>query len=55
MTDSRSMVLPLIATAFIANATSRLVCDEPIYHTLAEPFMRPPRNAPADTPTPPQG
>ncbi len=55
MTDSRSMVLPLIATAFIAHATSRLVCDQPIYRTLAEPFMRSPRNAPVEPPTSPQG
>lgn len=38
-TDGRSMILPLFATALIADAVSSLVCRERIYHGLAKSFM----------------
>ncbi len=39
MTDNNSLLLPLMATAFIAHATSRIVCPVPIYQALAEAFL----------------
>jgi H+/Cl- antiporter ClcA len=39
MTDNHTMLLPLMATAFIAYATSRLVCHEPVYRALAQGFL----------------
>jgi len=39
MTDNHSMMLPLMATSFIAYGISRLVCPKPIYHALAAPFL----------------
>lgn len=39
MTDNHGLLLPLMATAFIAYVTSRVVCPTPIYHTLAETFL----------------
>ncbi|HED19444.1 MAG TPA: chloride channel protein [Gammaproteobacteria bacterium] len=39
MTDNQSLVLPLMATAFIAYMTSRLVCPTPIYRVLAMNFL----------------
>jgi H+/Cl- antiporter ClcA len=35
MTDNHAMLIPLMAAALIAHATSRLVCHEGIYHALA--------------------
>ncbi len=43
MTDNNSLLLPLMATAFIAHATSHIVCPVPIYQALAEAFL--PRRA----------
>lgn len=43
MTDNHSLLLPLMATAFIAYGVSRLVCPEPIYQSLARPFLAPSR------------
>lgn len=40
MTDNSQLILPLMATAFIAHATSQLVCPKPLYKTLADGFMR---------------
>ena len=40
MTDSQPWLLPLMATALIANAVSRLVCPKPLYRALAEDFQR---------------
>ncbi|MFQ5644839.1 MAG: chloride channel protein [Thiogranum sp.] len=49
MTDNHSLLLPLMATAFIAYLTSRLVCPEPIYRVLAMNFLPEiPGSAPAD-------
>lgn len=39
MTDSHAMILPLMATAFLAHAVSRLVCHQPLYKALAEGFL----------------
>ena len=38
MTDNHAMVVPLMAAALIAHATSRLVCEEGVYHALAKGF-----------------
>jgi H+/Cl- antiporter ClcA len=40
MTGDHGMVVPLMATAFIAQAASRLVCKEGVYHALAVNFRR---------------
>ena len=40
MSDNHAMVVPLMAAALIAYATSRLVCHEGIYHELAKGFLR---------------
>ena len=44
-TGSRGLVLPLLATALIAEGTASLICRERLYHGLAEGFteQRPPR------------
>jgi H+/Cl- antiporter ClcA len=39
MTDNHAMVVPLMAAALIAHATSRLVCEEGVYHALAKGFV----------------
>jgi chloride channel protein, CIC family len=39
MVDDHSMVFPIMATAFIALAASKLVCRQPIYWSLAEEFL----------------
>lgn len=39
MTDSSSMLMPLMATALIAKAVSHLVCPKPIYEALAEAYL----------------
>jgi H+/Cl- antiporter ClcA len=39
MTGNHSMLLPLMATAFIAYGVSHVVCPEPIYRALAIPFL----------------
>jgi len=39
MTDNHTMVVPVMAAAMIAYATSRLVCEEGIYHALAQGFI----------------
>src|SRR6202012_3358443 len=40
MTNNHAMVVPLMAAAWIAHATSGLVCPEGIYHALAKGFLR---------------
>jgi H+/Cl- antiporter ClcA len=42
MTDNHSLLLPLMATAFIAYGVSRVVCPIPIYEALAKAFLLPP-------------
>jgi chloride channel protein, CIC family len=39
MTGEHSMVVPLMTAALIAYGTSRLVCEEGIYHALAKGFI----------------
>jgi H+/Cl- antiporter ClcA len=57
MTDNHTMVVPLMAAALIAHATSRLICSEGIYHALAKGFMAasdsPPPHVSSDQPEPP--
>lgn len=38
-TAARGLILPLFATALIADAASTLVCRERLYHGLAKPFV----------------
>jgi H+/Cl- antiporter ClcA len=38
-TASRGMILPLFASALIADASGRLVCKEKLYHALAHEFL----------------
>lgn len=39
MTDSSSMLLPLMAAALIAKSISHLVCPRPIYQALADAYL----------------
>jgi H+/Cl- antiporter ClcA len=39
MTRESQMVLPLMATAFLAYISSRMVCPESLYPALAGPFL----------------
>lgn len=39
MTDDHSMLLPLMATALIANGVSRYICLKPIYRALSDQFL----------------
>lgn len=39
MTDNTALVLPLMATAFIAYVSSRMVCPNPLYRSLALGFL----------------
>ena len=39
MTQDSALVLPLMATAFIAYITSRIVCPESLYPALAKSFL----------------
>ncbi|MDB5978671.1 MAG: chloride channel protein [Nevskia sp.] len=43
MVDDHALILPMLATSFLALAVSRLVCKEQIYRALALPFLKPPR------------
>jgi len=52
MTASRAMILPLFATAIIADQVSALVCQEKLYHALSHGFAaRPESEPPPGTPT----
>ena len=39
MTDNHEMILPLMAAAFIAKICSRLICPNPLFHTMAQNFI----------------
>ena len=39
MTNDHSMIIPLMAAAFIGRATSRLICREGVYHALSKNFL----------------
>lgn len=43
-TASRGMILPLFATAIIADGVSKLVCHEKLYHGLSRGFAHPERS-----------
>ena len=40
MTDNHDLVLAMMATSLLASGTSKLICPKPIYHALAENFIR---------------
>ncbi|HEY2070450.1 MAG TPA: chloride channel protein [Rhizomicrobium sp.] len=40
MTDNHQMLVPLMAAALIANACSKLLCREGVYHALAKRYLR---------------
>jgi H+/Cl- antiporter ClcA len=40
MTDNHNLVLAMMATSLLASGTSKLICPKPIYHALAENFVR---------------
>ena len=40
MTDDHPMLLPVMATALIANAVSRFISPHSVYSALAEDFLR---------------
>jgi H+/Cl- antiporter ClcA len=39
MTDNHAMVVPLMTASLIAYGTSRLICEEGLYHALAKGFV----------------
>jgi H+/Cl- antiporter ClcA len=39
MTDNHQMLVPLMAAALIANACSKLLCKEGVYHALAKRYL----------------
>ncbi len=39
MTNNHKLALPLMATALLAAATSRLICPWPVYKALSEGFL----------------
>lgn len=47
MTNDHSMVVPLMAAAFIAKATSRFICREGVYHALSRNFLAVTTESPA--------
>ncbi|MEW5729743.1 MAG: chloride channel protein [Pseudomonadota bacterium] len=54
MTDNHDLILPLMASSFIAFAVSRAVCPKPLYRSLAQGFLlRAGRREPRP-PTPPE-
>jgi H+/Cl- antiporter ClcA len=46
-TASRGMILPLFASALIADATAQLVSKDKLYHALAREFVTGPKSGPA--------
>jgi H+/Cl- antiporter ClcA len=53
MTDNHGLLLPLMATSFVAYVTSRLVCPQPIYRELAKDFLPVPLHPRSDDAEPP--
>jgi H+/Cl- antiporter ClcA len=39
MTGNHAMLVPLMAAAWVANATSRLICPEGVYHALSKRYL----------------
>lgn len=50
MTSNQTMLLPLMATAFIAYGVSRIINPQPLYHMLAEAFIWQPPEEPQSPP-----
>ena len=48
MTQDHGMVIPLMVAALIADAASRLVCKESVYHALSKVFIPPAPPKPAE-------
>jgi H+/Cl- antiporter ClcA len=44
-TSSRGLMLPMFATAFVADAASQFVCREKLYHGLSKTFLHPTRSS----------
>jgi len=40
MTNDTNMIIPIMATSLLAYSVSRLICPRPLYHSLAQPFMK---------------
>jgi len=54
MTGDHNMLVPLMLTAIIARAVSKLICKEGLYHALARSFLPQPAAPPgAGAPAPP--
>jgi chloride channel protein, CIC family len=53
MTDNHAMVVPLMAASLIAYGTSRLICEEGIYHALAKGFVAKAETTPEQPPSAP--
>lgn len=51
MVNDQGMMLPIMATAFIALGASRLVCRTPVYWALAQAFLAPDAGPPPDAST----
>lgn len=47
MTDDHAMIIPLMAAALIANAASKLLRHEGLYHRLSKNYLVLPLNAEA--------
>ncbi len=57
MTQDHAMVIPLMVAALIADATSKLVCKDGLYHALSKPFLPlvlPPKQEVEADPTEPE-
>lgn len=47
MVDNHQMLVPLMAAALIANASSKLVCREGVYHALAKRYLAAAKDQPS--------
>ena len=47
MTQDHAMVIPLMVAALIADAVSKIVCKDGLYHALSRPFLPPEPSPPA--------
>lgn len=41
MTDNQRIIVPLMATAFLAFVISRMICPVPLYSALADQLLSP--------------
>lgn len=51
MVNDHALILPLLATAFLAMGVSRVLCDQPLYQALTAPFLAKPEPTPAPAPS----